>query len=86
MAAKAGVDPVEFRLKNLEDPRMIRVLKAAAEKFGWTPAKAPSGRGFGVACGIDAGTYVATMAEVEVDGRRARSRSSASSARRTWAW
>jgi isoquinoline 1-oxidoreductase len=67
MAAKAGIDPVEFRLKNLKDDRMIRVLKAAAEKFGWTAAKAPSGRGFGVACGIDAGTYVATLAEVAVD-------------------
>ena len=46
---------------------MLRVLKAAAKKFGWTPKKAPSGRGFGVACGIDAGTYVTLMAEVEVD-------------------
>jgi isoquinoline 1-oxidoreductase len=67
MAAKAGIDPVEFRLKNLQDKKMIRVLKAAAEKFGWTAAQAPSGRGYGVACGIDSGTYVTTMAEVEVD-------------------
>lgn len=67
MASKAGIDPVEFRLKNLKDERMIRVLKAAAEKFGWTAAKAPSGRGFGVACGIDSGTYVATIAAVAVD-------------------
>jgi len=29
MAAKAGIDPVEFRLKNLTDARMIRTLKAA---------------------------------------------------------
>ena len=67
MAAKAGIDPVEFRLKNLTDARMMRVLKAAAKKFGWTPKAAPSGRGVGVACGIDAGTYVALMAEVAVD-------------------
>jgi isoquinoline 1-oxidoreductase len=67
MAAKMGADPVEFRLKNLKDPRMIRVLQAAAEKFGWTPGKTPSGRGFGVACGIDSGTYVAHIAEVKVD-------------------
>jgi isoquinoline 1-oxidoreductase len=70
MAAGAGVDPVEFRLKNLSDARMIRVVKAAAEKFGWTPAKAPSKRGYGVACGIDAGTYVAAIAEVAVDARK----------------
>jgi len=67
LAAAADMDPVEFRLKNLSDPRMIRVLKAAAERFGWTPAKAPSKRGHGVACGIDAGTYVATMVETQVD-------------------
>lgn len=67
MAAGAGVDPVQFRLDNLSDPQMIRVLKAAADKFGWTPAKSPSKRGLGVACGIDAGTYVAAIVEVEVN-------------------
>jgi len=70
MAAAAGMDPVEFRLKNLSDKRMIRVLKAAAERFGWSPAKAPSKRGYGVACGMDAGTYVATMIEAEVDAKK----------------
>jgi nicotinate dehydrogenase subunit B len=67
LAAEAGMDPLEFRLKNLKDKRMIRVLQEAAKKFGWTPGKAPSGRGYGIASGIDAGTYVAHMAEVEVD-------------------
>jgi nicotinate dehydrogenase subunit B len=67
MAAAAGMDPVEFRMQHLTDKQMRGVLEAAAAKFGWKPAKAPSGRGFGVACGIDAGTYVAAMAEVEVD-------------------
>jgi nicotinate dehydrogenase subunit B len=67
MASKASTDPIEFRLKNLKDERMIRVLKTVAEKAGWTPAKAPSGRGFGVACGTDSGTYVAHVAEVTVD-------------------
>ena len=67
MAAKAGVDPVEFRLNNLADARMRRVLQAAAKAFGWTPKPGPSGRGVGVACGSDAGTYCANMAEVKVD-------------------
>jgi len=67
MASKAGMDPFEFRLKNLSDERMLGVLKAAAEKFGWTPAKSPSGRGFGIALGIDSGSYVAEIAEVDVD-------------------
>ncbi len=67
MASKVGIDPLEFRLMNLKDERMIRVLKAAADKFGWTPIKSHSGKGFGIACGADAGAYVAEMAEVEVD-------------------
>lgn len=72
LAEAAGADPLEFRLNNLKNEHMIRVLKTAAERFGWTPAKAPSGRGFGVACGIDAGTYVAHMAEAEVDRKTGR--------------
>jgi nicotinate dehydrogenase subunit B len=67
MAAKAGIDPLEFRMQHLTDKKMLRVLKTAAEKFGWKPVKSPSGRGYGIACGIDAGTYVATIAEVEID-------------------
>jgi len=70
MAAAAGVDPVEFRLNHLADKRMIRVLKAAAQRFGWTPAKAPSQRGYGVACGTDAGACVAAIAEVAVDAAK----------------
>jgi nicotinate dehydrogenase subunit B len=64
---------------------MLAVLKAAAERFGWTAAragKAAAGgsrdggvggaepdvrRGVGVACGVDACTTVATMAEVLVE-------------------
>ncbi len=67
MAEKAGMDPVEFRLHNLKDKRMIRVLKAAADKFGWKSRKKVEGRGYGIACGTDAGSYVAEMAEVEVN-------------------
>jgi isoquinoline 1-oxidoreductase len=67
MAAKAGVDPVEFRLKNLKDERAQGVLQAAAKQFGWSPKAGPSGRGVGVAIGADAGAYVANMAEVKVD-------------------
>jgi isoquinoline 1-oxidoreductase len=67
MAARAKVDPLEFRLNNTSDPRMRRVLQEAAGKFGWAPAVGPSRRGYGIACGIDAGTYVALFAEVNVD-------------------
>jgi nicotinate dehydrogenase subunit B len=67
MAASAGMDPLAFRMQHLTDEKMRRVLQVAAETFGWKPGKAPSGRGRGIACGIDAGTYVATIAEVDVD-------------------
>ena len=67
MAANAKTDPLEFRLKNLTNERMKRVLAAAADKFGWKPAVSPSGRGLGLVCADYNGTYIATAAEVEVD-------------------
>jgi CO/xanthine dehydrogenase Mo-binding subunit len=67
MAAKAGMDPVEFRRRNLTAPRMLRVLDAVQKQFGWKPGKAPSGRGVGVSCAIYGGTYIAMMAELAVD-------------------
>jgi isoquinoline 1-oxidoreductase len=67
MASEAGIDPLEFRLMNLKDEKMIACWKAVADKFGYVPAKTPGGRGIGMACGTDAGTWVALMAEVKVD-------------------
>ncbi|HEY4592951.1 MAG TPA: molybdopterin cofactor-binding domain-containing protein [Thermoanaerobaculia bacterium] len=67
MAAAAGVDPLEFRLRNTSDERMRRVLQAAAKAFGWPGPKAGPARGRGIACGIDAGTYVALIVEIAVD-------------------
>jgi isoquinoline 1-oxidoreductase len=67
MAAEAGRDPLEFRLNHLPEGNIKEVLRAAAKKFGWKPAKGPSGRGYGIACGVDAGTFVATIAGVAVD-------------------
>ena len=39
LAAKAAMDPLEFRLNHLTDARMRRVLEAAAKQFGWKPAR-----------------------------------------------
>jgi isoquinoline 1-oxidoreductase len=72
MAAKAKIDPLEFRLNNISDPRMRKVLQTAADRFGWMKNAAPSGRGCGIACGIDAETYVAEIAEVTVDNANGR--------------
>jgi isoquinoline 1-oxidoreductase len=67
LAEEAGLDPLSFRMLNLNDARMTKVVRAAADAFGKTFAKAPTGRGYGIAITDYLGTYVATMAEVEVD-------------------
>ncbi|MFN8255974.1 MAG: molybdopterin cofactor-binding domain-containing protein [Bacteroidales bacterium] len=67
MAHEFGEDPVEFRIRNLKDQKAIDCIKKAIELFGYTPAKGPSGRGYGIALGLDVGTYVVQIAEVKVD-------------------
>lgn len=67
MAFECGMDPLAFRMKNLKDKRMLRVLTAAAEKFKEPFSIAPSGKGFGIACTDYLGTYLATMAQVRVN-------------------
>jgi isoquinoline 1-oxidoreductase len=70
MAHALNMDPLAFRLKNITNPRLIAVLHAAADKFGWASAKSSEDRGFGIACGTDKGGYVATCAEVSIDSSR----------------
>ncbi len=67
LAHAAGMDPLEFRLRNLTDPRLRAVVEAVAEKFGWSGSKSTPERGFGMACGTDKGGYVATCAEIEIN-------------------
>jgi nicotinate dehydrogenase subunit B len=68
LAELAGADPIDFRLRHFtRNTRARRVLSEAARVWGWKPAVGRSGRGLGVAIGLDAGTYVATIAEVAVD-------------------
>lgn len=67
MAEAAGMDPLTFRLKNLTEKRMRKVVEAAAAQFGKKFSKLPSGKGYGIAVTDYLNTYVATMAEVSVD-------------------
>jgi nicotinate dehydrogenase subunit B len=67
LARVAQMDALEFRLKNLSDARMRAVLEAAAKSFGWPRKKTQEGQGFGLACGYEKGSYVATCAEVAVE-------------------
>lgn len=66
MAHTIGMDPFEFRMKNLTDRRLRAVLQAAADKFHWSASKSTRQHGFGIACGTDKGGYVATCVEVEI--------------------
>jgi isoquinoline 1-oxidoreductase len=67
MAAALGADPLEFRLRHIQNPRMRGVLEAAASAFGWKNGFRPDGAGRGVACSTDAGSFDASMAEVKVN-------------------
>ncbi|SER41631.1 CO or xanthine dehydrogenase, Mo-binding subunit [Faunimonas pinastri] len=70
MAVAAGADPVEFRLRHMEDARARDVISKAAEEFGWSSWKASApgrGRGFAFARYKNLGAYCAIAAEVEVE-------------------
>ncbi|HEY2249723.1 MAG TPA: molybdopterin cofactor-binding domain-containing protein, partial [Planctomycetaceae bacterium] len=68
LAALVKMDPLEFRLKNLKDSRFRGVLEAAARQSGWGKARPAEGHGFGIAGGFEKNSYVATCAEVAIDG------------------
>jgi len=80
LARLTGMDPLDFRLRNLQDEsdagqqRLRAVLLAAAERFGWASRDTAQGLGFGISCGTEKGSYLATCAEVEVDSASGRVR------------
>ncbi|HZL30628.1 MAG TPA: molybdopterin cofactor-binding domain-containing protein, partial [Pseudolabrys sp.] len=74
IAAAAGVDAIEFRLRHIKDARDVAVIKAAAAKAKWdtrpSPRKDQTGSkvsGRGLAYAQRNGTRVAVIAEVDVD-------------------
>jgi len=68
LARLAKIEPLAFRLKNLNDDRARAVLEAAAKAFGWAEKQSSSTRGYGLALGTEKGSFVATCAEVAIDG------------------
>jgi len=69
LAAAAKADPVEFRLKHLDDPRARDVVTKAAQEFGWNKDKLPrgQGRGFAFARYKNLAAYCAVAVEASVE-------------------
>ena len=75
IAARLKMDPVEYRLRHLRDPRLIDVVKAAAKAAKWQSRPSPRGgtgamaNGRGIACVLYEGDngYCALVADVDVD-------------------
>ena len=75
LAAAAGADPLEYRLRYLTDPRERAVLEAAAEKAKWVSRPSPrkdassvsEGRGVAFARYENDQAIVACIAEVQVE-------------------
>jgi len=77
LAALAGADPVEFRLKHLDDSRGRDVIEKAAQSFGWKAGQtSPQNRGFGFAFARykNLAAYCAIASEVEVNRETGRPR------------
>jgi CO/xanthine dehydrogenase Mo-binding subunit len=82
LAHAAGLDPYEFRTRNISHRRWLGVLKAATDTAKWTPRVAASGlssarvvRGRGIGLGThhlpqnqgDRVTYAAAVVDIEVN-------------------
>ena len=76
LALMAGADPVEFRLRHMEDRRARAVIEAAASDFGWSNDALPPGRGRGFAFARykNLAAYLAMALELEVEAETGRSR------------
>jgi|1186.fasta_scaffold01216_3 CO/xanthine dehydrogenase Mo-binding subunit len=76
LATAAGTDPIEFRLRHMEEKRARKVIETAAQRFGWSsaPLAKGKGRGFAFACYKNIGAYCAVAIEVDVEHESGRVR------------
>ena len=77
LAAAAGTDPFEYRVRNLKDPRGLELMERLRKLAAWTPRTAPAGGAGEIAKGRGVSyvkyelvrTYVGVVADVEVNRR-----------------
>ncbi len=67
LAQAASADPVEFRLRHLQDERAQAVIALAADKFGWSASRRGEGRGFAFARYKNLGAYCAIALTLRVE-------------------
>jgi nicotinate dehydrogenase subunit B len=69
LAAAAHIDPVEFRLRQLDDPRARDVVSLAAQRFGWGKRSIARNHGVGFAFARykNLASYCAVACEVVVE-------------------
>jgi len=73
IALELGVDPLEYRLRHLDDPRGRAVLEKAAAMAGWATRTKAEGRGMGMGFNKykNSSAYCAVFAEIDA-GREVR--------------
>lgn len=69
LAHRAKADPVEYRLRSLQNERARAVLQKTADMFGWSSWQKQPNRGRGIAYAMykNLATYCAVAIEVEVE-------------------
>jgi nicotinate dehydrogenase subunit B len=70
LAHRLDRDPLELRLACLDDERLAAVLRAAAERCGWSGRVRGGGQGLGIAAGVEKGGRVATCVDVRAEAGR----------------
>jgi isoquinoline 1-oxidoreductase len=71
-ATDLQLDPVEFRLRHITDPRLREVVARTADRFGWGRVRSGNGRGFGMSCNLEKDARLALFVEIEADDTNVR--------------